>query len=298
MSYEAPAHEAPASLGGATCPRARPSWSGLLRLSLVVVPVKAYPATTTSSGIHFNQLHANCGQRVKYEKHCPVHGAVEAAEIVRGYQYAPDQYVVVEPEELDKIRPAKDKALVLEKYVAAHQVDPAQYQGRSLYLLPDGVAARHPYGVVAEALQQGGRWAIGRVVLSGTRQLVSVRPMGRLLVMDLLLYPAEVRAAATWESELPAAVGTPEEVQLALTIIDGAGPVAWPDYRDATAEELTALIEAKIAGRALAAPLTEEPAAVLQLLDALKQSVAAVQEKPPAAKAKTKKPQTPRRPTG
>ena len=295
---EAPAQAtSPASPGGAPGPRGRPSWSGLLRLSLVVVPVKAYPTTSSSSGIHFNQLHANCGQRVKYEKHCPMHGAVEAAEIVRGYQYAPDQYVVVEPEEVDKIRPAQDKALVLERYVAAHQVDPVQYQGRSLYLLPDGVAARHPYGVVTEALQQGGRWAIGRVVLSGTRQLVSVRPMGRLLVMDLLHYPAEVRAAATWESELYAVTGTPEEVQLARTIIDGAGPVAWPEYRDATTEELTALIEAKVAGRPVAAP-TEEPAAVLQLLDALKQSVAAVQEKPMAATAKTKNPRAPRRATG
>src|ERR1700686_2890085 len=88
----------PAQPAGAPPARGRPSWSGLLRLSLVAVPVKAYPALSSAAAIHFNQLHADCGQRIHYQKHCPVHGAVEAADIVRGYQYAPDQYVVVEPE--------------------------------------------------------------------------------------------------------------------------------------------------------------------------------------------------------
>src|ERR1700716_153046 len=125
----------PAGPASAPAPRGRPSWSGLLRLSLVAVPVKAYPALSSSAAIHFNQLHANCGQRIHYQKHCSRHGPVEAADIVRAFQYAPDQYVLVEPEELDQVRPAKDKALVLEQFVAAHQVDPVLFAGRSLYLL-------------------------------------------------------------------------------------------------------------------------------------------------------------------
>src|SRR4029077_4325432 len=110
----------------------------------------------------------------------------------RGYQYAPDQYVVIEPEELDRLRPAKDKALVLEQFVAAHQVDPVRFAGRSLYLLPDGLGAQHPYAVLSQALQQAGKWALGRVVLSSNRQLVLVRPAGRILVVDVLHYPAAV----------------------------------------------------------------------------------------------------------
>jgi DNA end-binding protein Ku len=151
---------------GAAGPRGRSSWSGLLRLSLVTVPVKAYAVHISTAGIQFNQLHANCGRRIQYQKRCPAHGPVEAAEIVRGYQYAPDQYVMIEPEELEKIRPAKDKALVLEQFIPVRQVDRVFFAGRSLYLLPDGLAARHPYGVIAEALQQEGKWALGRVVLS------------------------------------------------------------------------------------------------------------------------------------
>jgi DNA end-binding protein Ku len=287
------------SSAGAARPRGRPSWSGLLRLSLVAVPVKAYPALNNSATIHFNQLHANCGQRIKYEKRCPAHGPVEASDIQRGYQYAPNEYVTVDAEELEKVRPAKDKALVLEKFIPAYQVDPALYSGRTLYLLPDGIASRHPYGVVAEALLQGGKWAIGRVVLTGNRQLVAVRAAGRLLAMHLLHYPAEVRAAASYEADLQGVAPTTEEVRLARTLIDDAAPMDWAACRDTTTEELMALIEAKIAGRPLTAP-AEEPVAVLQLLDALKQSVAAVEEKPPppALKEKPRKPKVPRRATG
>jgi DNA end-binding protein Ku len=276
--------------------RGRPSWSGLLRLSLVSVPVKAYPALNTSAAIHFNQLHADCGQRIQYQKHCPVHGVVDQAAITRGYQYAPDQYVVVEPEELEKTRPAKDKALILEHYLPQHHVDPVLYAGRSLYLLPDGPAARHPYSVVAEALHQGQKWALGQAVLSGHRHLIVVRPQRRLLVMDLLHYPAEVRGAG----EETAPKGDPvsnEELRLATTIIDNAsGPVDWSRYRDATAEELTALIEAKVGGRPLAAA-QDEPVAVLQLLDALKQSVASLPDtsKPKKPNAKSRKPPAQRR---
>src|SRR5450755_3721340 len=180
----------PADNVGTAGPRGRSSWSGLLRLGLVLVPVKAYAAHNNSAGSQFNQLHGNCGQRIQHQKRCPVHGPVEAAEIVRGYQYAPDQYVIVEPEELEKVRPAKDKALVLEQFIPVNQVDPVFFAGRSLYLLPDGLAAQHPYGVIAEALQQEGKWALGRVVLSANRQLVLIRSLGRLLVMDVLHFPS------------------------------------------------------------------------------------------------------------
>src|ERR1022692_4907848 len=233
-------------------PRGRSSWSGLLRLSLVAIPVKAFAVHSTSAAIQFNQLHVNCGRRIQYQKRCPAHGPVEAAEIVRGYQHAPDQYVMTEPEELEKIRPAKDKALVLEQFIPAHQVDPVFFAGRSLYLLPDGLAARHPYAVIAEALQQEGKWALGRVVLSANRQLVLIRSLGRLLVMDVLHFPSEVRTPAAWEAELRTGAASAEEIHWIRMLLDaGSSPLDWRRYRDVNTQELTALIEAKIAGRPL-----------------------------------------------
>jgi DNA end-binding protein Ku len=256
-------------------PRSRPSWSGLLRLSLVTVPVKAYPAVSSSSTSHIHLLHAHCGQRIHYQKHCPQHGAVESDAIVRGYAYAPGQHVVVEPEELDQLRPARDKALLVEQFVPVDVIDPTFFAGRSLYLIPDGPAAQHPYGVLAEAIQRSGKAALGRVVFSNHRQLVLLRAVGRLLVLDVLHYPAQVRAAASWEAELALSMATPAERDLASQLIALAStPLEWARYRDSSAEELAALIEAKLAAQAPPA-MADEPVAVLHLLDALKQSVAA-----------------------
>jgi DNA end-binding protein Ku len=146
-------------------------------------------------------------------------------------------------------------------------------RGRSLYLLPDGVAAQHPYGVLAEAMQQAGQGALGRVVLSSQRHLVLVRPWARLLVLDVLHYPAQVRSPAGYAAELTSPAATEAERTLARQLLALAStPLDWARYPDCSAEELAALIQAKIAQQPPATP-AEEPA-VLNLLDALKQSVA------------------------
>jgi DNA end-binding protein Ku len=271
-------------------PRGRPSWSGLLRLSLVGVPVKAYAAVSSTAPSHFHLLHADCGQRIHYTKCCPQHGAVDGDAIVRGYEYASDQYVVVEPEELQQLRPARDQALILEHFLPVQDIAPTFFAGRSLYLLPDGPAAQHPYGVLVDALQHAGQGALGRVVLSNQRQLVLVRPCSRLLVLDVLHYPSQVRSVASWEADLPPCVASDAERALAGQLIALAGgPVDWARYRDTSAEELATLIEAK---RAQQPPVAaaEEPV-VLRLLDALQQSVAAAaRPNAPSAEPKMRKP--------
>src|SRR5262245_13427779 len=256
----------------ANAPRGRPSWSGLLRLSLVALPVKAYPAVASKTVSHFHLLHAGCGQRLQYQKRCPKHGPITSDEIVKGYPYARDRCVVVEPEELEKLRPAKDKALMLEQFVSLREIDPVRFAGRSLYLLPDGVAAQHPYGILVTALHKTGTAALGRVVWSSQRQLVLVRPCGGLLVVDVLHYPAQVRLASAWGADMTAPQPNAAELDLACQLIGLAGgPLDWSRYRDTSAEELAALVEAKVAQQP---PLTN-PAAptVLHLLEALKQSV-------------------------
>jgi DNA end-binding protein Ku len=259
----------------APAPRGRPSWSGLLRFSLVSVPVKAYAAVQASSPSSFHLLHADCGQRIRYAKQCPLHGPVESDALVRGYEYATDQCIIVEPEELERLRPPRDKALVLEQFVPVGAIPPTFYAGRSLYLVPDGAAAQHPYGVLVEAFGRAGRAALGRVVLSTQRQLVLIRAAGRLLVLDVLHYPAQVRSPASWEAELAPCVATAAEQDLAGQLIAlASAPLDWTRYRDTSAEELAALIEAKRAQQ-LPAAVPEEQPVVLKLLDALKQSVAA-----------------------
>ena len=283
-------------VAAAAPPPGRPSWSGLLRVSLVSVPVKAYPAVSNNSASRFHLLHADCGQRITYAKNCPVHGPVEGDAIVRGYEYAPDHYVVVEPQELDRLRPPRDQALILEQFVPVQDIVPTFFAGRSLYLMPDGTAAQHPYGVLAEALARAGHVALGRVVLHQQRQLVLVRPQGRLLVLDVLHYPAQVRSAGYWEADLPPCQASNAERELAGQLIAlASAPLDWARYHDTSVEELAALIAAKRAQQ-LPPAMREEPV-VLKLLDALKQSVAAACEATAAAPPKARKPRG-RRATG
>ena len=258
-------------LGTATGPDSRPNWSGLLQFSLVNVPVKAFPAVRSREANHFHQLHADCGQRIRYAKHCPVHGPVDSAAIVKGYEYGRDQHVVLDPDELDALRPAQDRALRLERFVEPRQCDPVLFSGRSLHLLPDGIAAEHAYEVLRESLVRKGRWAIGRLVLSGQRQVALLRPTGTLFLLHVLHYPEAVRSAPRPRNGRTGA-GT-AELQLAAQLIDAAsGPADWSAYPDQTAEELRALVEAKTQGQL---PHLAEPAAViLPLRKALEQSVA------------------------
>jgi DNA end-binding protein Ku len=284
----APSADQAAAVPAAATPRGRASWSGLLRLSLVAVPVKAYPATTTTSETHCHQLHADCGQRIRYLKQCPVHGPVEAGAIVSGYAYAPDQYVVIDDDQLDRLRPAADRALCLEHFLAADAFDPALFAGRSLYLLPDGVVAHYPYAVLSAALRERHKWAVGRVVLSGHRRLALIRPVGNVLALHVLHYPAQVRPSMPWEADLRVGPVSAAEKDLAGKLIDaGSQPVEWSAYRDDRAEQLAALVQAALEKRP-PTPAPAEPVPLLPLLEALQKSLAAAradQAPPPPAAA-------------
>jgi DNA end-binding protein Ku len=282
----------PTPPGAALAPGGRPCWSGLLQFSLVGIPLKAYPAVRTRDVPVGHLLHAHCGRRLRYAKHCPTHGPVEAAAVVRGFEYGPGRHVVVEADELDRLRPAAERALRLERFVTPAQVDPLLYGGRSLYLLPDGPAAESGYGVLLAALRQRGRWALGRVVLSGLRQVVLLRPTATVLVLHVLHYSEQVRPCPPQTPRRPAEVS--EELRLAGQLIDAAsGAVDWDAYRDAAAHELKALLEAKLQGRGGAA--LEPAAAVRPLLETLRRGVAAAA----AADGPTRSPvprRTPRKP--
>src|SRR5579871_2393906 len=213
----APETSAPtaSTLPGSAAARGRASWSGLLKLSLVTIPVKAYPAASTSQQVHFNQLHAGCGQRIRYEKHCPLHGKVEAGAIVSGYAYAPEQYVVIDQAELEPLRPAQERALCLERFLDPKDLDPALFSGRTLYLLPDGMAAQHAYAVLTQMLGQRRKWAVGRVVMGGHRVLALVRPCEPFLALHILHFPEHLRSAAALPPLSHQGTASAEEQQLA-----------------------------------------------------------------------------------
>src|SRR5262249_40436231 len=137
------------STGGTTSMAARSSWKGFLRFSLVSVPVKAYNATTSGGGeITLNQIHADCHSRIKYQKVCPVHGEVSGDAILSGYEFAKGQYVVVDPAEIEKLRPESDKAVQIDAFVSPATIDPIYQNGKTYYLVPDGPVAFKPYALL------------------------------------------------------------------------------------------------------------------------------------------------------
>ncbi len=268
----------------------RSSWKGFLRLSLVSVPVKAFTAHATGSEIRLNQLHKDCNSPIKYRKVCPNHGELQSDEIVSGYQYAKGQYVVIEPEELAKLRRQSDKAIQIEAFYPADALDPSYYSGRTYYLVPDGPVGQKAYALLRHVMEEKGVAALAKIVLSNKEQIVWVRPLEKLLAASVLSYASDVKDASIFDDEVSELDVAEDEVVLTETLVDATTQeeLDLSQYRNAYVEQLTELIEAKVAGKQIVeAPQTEEPQ-IIELMDALKQSVANV-ETTGAAKSTTAK---------
>jgi DNA end-binding protein Ku len=259
---------------------ARSSWKGYLKLSLVSVPVKAYTAAASGAAeIHLNQLHAECHSRIQYKKACPTHGEVKSDEIVSGYEYSKGQYVIIDTDELEKLRTEDDKAIKIDSFVPPKALDAVYFTGKNYYLVPDGPVGLRPFQVICQGMMDENCYAVAQVVLHNKEQLVTLRPVENLLVMSVLSYEQQVTKPATFAEEAPKVESSPEELNLVKTLIRAQTPKKFDlgKYQDVYTQKLTQLIEAKVAGQeVVAAPVTEHPQ-VINLMEALKQSVAKAQ---------------------
>lgn len=257
----------------------RTSWKGFIRLSLISVPVKAFTAHDTGGEIHLNQLHKECHSRVKYKKVCPEHGELQNDEIVNGYEHGKDQYVVIDPDELGKLRPQSDHAVTIDGFVAEDRIDPIFHAGRTYYLLPDGVAGSKPYALLRRGMVDQGVCAVAKVVLAGREQLVMLRPRDDMIVMTVLNVAKKIKSAEPYLEELTEQEMSGEELALTKTLIDASTieEFDYATYEDEYVEKLGELIQLKIDGKEIVqAPDVEEPK-IINLMDALKKSVAEAQ---------------------
>lgn len=255
----------------------RPSWKGYLRLSLVTVPVQAVNAEDRAEGeIHFHQLHAPCHSRIRYQKTCPIHGEVPNEEIVRGYEQSKGQYVIIDDAEITKLRGTRERAIEIDTFVAPGAIDPVYFGGQTYYLVPDGNVAQKPYAVLHRALAQEKRWGIGEAVLFGREQIVVIRPLATVLCLQTLHYESQVRGESVVADQIARTAVNKEEVRLASKLIEASTRDKFDlgSYRDDYADEMRELIEAKVAGRELVGEPQEEEAPVINLMDALRKSVA------------------------
>lgn len=263
----------------------RSVWKGFIRFSLVSVPVKAYTATASGSGIALNQLHRECNSRVQYKKTCPVHGELKSDEIVSGYEFSEGQYVVIDPSEIEKLRTKRDKAIDIEAFIEPTAIDAAYYSGKNYYLVPDGPVGQKPYSLLYKALNEENRFAFAQVVFNGKEQVVILRPLKNLLVMTMLSYDAEVKKVDEFQPEAPPIDVTPEELKLAKTLTDAMAVKSFDfsAYKDKYADNLTKLIQSKVEGKEIVAPPEQEGPQIINLMEALQKSVAEAKKSAGAA---------------
>jgi DNA end-binding protein Ku len=257
-------------------------WRGYLRLSLVSCPVTLSPATSESGRIRLNQLSKTTHNRLRVRLVDEETGEeVDRSDIVKGYQIEKGQYVLLDEDELDAIQIESSKTIDLETFVDADEIDRIYFE-KPYYMAPDGEVATETYHVIARAMQEKGKVGLGRVVLSTREHPVAVEPHGGGLLLTTLRAANEVRQPDIDEEDEDA---NDEAVGLASMIIDKRSgrfnPKAFHDrYQDA----LRQLVEAKAKGHKLPAPQVKAPAKVVDLMDALKRSLA---ESPRTAVAST-----------
>ena len=252
----------------------RAFWTGHLRLSLVNIPVKLYPATTSERRLEFHQIHQPTGKRIRYQKIVPGVGPVENEDITKGYEYEKGKYVLVDPKEIDELKLEAKQTIELVRFVDEEAID-ARFYETPYYLLPDGDMADEGYSIVQKALKLTGKIGVGQFILRGRGNIVAIKPFGKGLLLEVLRHANEVRAAEPLFKEINEVKADKEALDLAKELIKRKTGKFEPEaLKDAYNEAVWELIHAKLEDRAPEI-VTEMPgsAKVINIMDALKKSV-------------------------
>jgi DNA end-binding protein Ku len=270
----------------------RTIWNGSISFGLVNIPVGLALATKPAakqSDVSFRTLHRECGTPIKQKRWCPVHEReVERDELVKGWEVAKGEFVIVEEADLEAImRIDESRAIEITRFVDLDEVDPI-YFDRTYYLAPAGAAGpRRPYVLLLRAMQETGKAALGRFVLRGSEHLCLIRAMGDTLALETMFIAEDVNSSA----EIEEAVGETEvkeaELDLARQVIDSlAGDFEPKELTSEYRRDLREMLEAKLAGEEIAKPEPVAETPVVDLMEALKRSVAEVSEQKPAKRAR------------
>ena len=282
---------------------ARPSWRGQIRLALVSIPVEIYPATKAGKSIAFHQVHEPSGQRVCYEKVVPGIGPVDRDQILKGFEVEKGEYVLLDPEEIEKVKLESRKTLELTQFVDYADIDPIYYD-KPYYVVPSDDLAEEAFVVVREALRKAKKVGIGQLAMRGQEYVVSLKACGRGMVLETLRYADEVHKAASYFRDIGDSKHDAELLDRAETLIQiKAGAFDAADFRNRYIEALQGLIAEKIkkkGKRVIQDKTSDAPpkgSNVIDLMAALKKSLegsgkaAPTTKKAPAKKAATSRKQ-------
>jgi DNA end-binding protein Ku len=269
----------------------RANWKGFLRLSLVTCPVALYPATSDSEKISFNQINRKTGHRIKYAKVDADTGEEVANEdIVKGYKVDTDTYIEVSKDELEDIALESTHTIEIDEFVPKADID-NRYLIRPYYLVPDGKVGHDAFAVIRETIRSMNKVAIGRVVLTNREHIIALEPLDKGLMGTLLRYPYEVRSEKEYFDEVQDVKVTKDMLDLAKHIVEQKSGSFEPEaFEDHYESALIDLINKKRSGIRLPAKATPKTGGnVINLMDALKRSLASEKQAGPTAKAKGKK---------
>ena len=267
----------------------RSIWKGHIRFSLVTIPIRIYNAVDTEETIRFNQLHKEDHGAVGYDKKCKKCGkALTADEICKGYQFEPEQYVIVSPEDLAKIKLKSTKVIDIEGFIDVEEVHPTLYES-PYFAGPDGPVASKTYSLLSQALKASGKVGVGKVVLRDREEVVMISPLDGGLVLYKLRNPAELRKMES-VPQIESKEANKDELKLSINLVESmATTLEELDLTDRYRDALREMIDAKIAGKeVVSSPEEEKP--VVDIMAALKQSIEqAKAKKKPMEKAKGEK---------
>jgi DNA end-binding protein Ku len=259
---------------------ARSMGSLTISFGLISIPVKLYTATQSAGSISFNLLHKKCGSRLRQQYFCIKEGVpVERDQMVKGYEFAKDQYVQFSPEEIKALEEVGSHSVEIAEFVSIASVDPVYYD-KPYYLAPDKGAAK-PYALLTQALRETNRCAVARWASRGKANLVMLRPVGNIMVMQQLLFSSEVRSAD--EIEVPQQEVKPAELNLAKQLIEQQASESFDPsaYVDEVKGRIEAAIHKKVEGQEISiaeTPTDANEGKVIDLMEALRASLAKSQK--------------------
>jgi DNA end-binding protein Ku len=265
----------------------RTLWRGAISFGLVSIPIRVYTATEEKT-LKFNQLHEKDHGRIKYKRVCATDGEeVPYDEIVKGFEYEKDRYVILSDDELDSVPVESTRTIDIAQFVDRSEIDPIYYK-KTYYLGPEEAGVK-AYQLLRDALREGDRVGIAKVSFRDKEHLAAVRLMDDVLVLDTMFWPDEVREAEFPELEKKPKVSD-KELQMATSLIENLTEPFKPDaYTDEYREALLDIVEKKVEGEEIEVIEAPEPTKVVDLMEALRASVEQTKTKKPAAKSSAKK---------
>jgi DNA end-binding protein Ku len=267
----------------------RSIWKGHIQFSLVTIPIRIYNAVDTEETIRFNQLHKEDNGAVGYDKKCKKCGKVlTSEEIAKGYQFEPEQYVIITAEDLEKIKLKSTKVIEIAGFIDSKEVHPTLYDS-PYYAGPDGPVAAKAYGLLTQALKASGKVGIGKVVLREREEVVLIAPQDGGLVLYKLRNPQELRKMSDVPQLAPLEANK-DELKLSVSLVESmATKLKELDLTDHYREALREMIDAKVSGKQVVT-VAEEEKPVVDIMTALRQSIEKTKaQKKPMEKAKGEK---------